>query len=156
MPIYEYRCEICGKEEERVLPMSADIPSSVPCTRFAEFGDGACKGTAHRVYSFASGNTEYNNPIISQSLAVHPEQAAEHRAAFPDVKLKDNQFPVFENYQQHDKYLEKSGFVKRKGMHTRLKNRHGVITKRVTMGDVHRRLETEQGNTETVLPPEKE
>ena len=148
MPVYEFYCGNCDNHASTFAPMK-DAPTEFTCVTCG-------RSDMVRIWSFSTGNKEYKQPIISQSLAIHPEQAAEHRAAFPDVKLTDEQFPTFENYQQHDKYLEKSGFVKRKGMHTRKTIKQGKVTKRVTMGDVHRRLETEQGNTETVLRPDKE
>ena len=136
MPLYPFYCEKCGNYTE-IHASVADRPKEMKCV---------CGEMMDRQYSFNSGNKEYSKPIISQSLAINPCQAAEHRQNFPDVQLKDDQFPVFENYQQHDKYLKETGFVKQKGLHN--KSRNGKIMKRVTMGDVHRRLELEQGNTE--------
>lgn len=139
MPLYEYQCEKCGHVLEIMRGMSEDKPEVLSC-------DACGGGIARRIFSFASGNKEYSKPIISQSLAINPSQAAEHRQHFPDIELKDNQFPVFENYQQHDRYLEKTGFVKQRALHN--KSRNGKIIERVTMGDVRRRLELKQGNTE--------
>ena len=138
MPLYPYKCD-CGNYIE-IRASLKDAPKGSECSR--------CGADMYRVYSFATGNKEYSKPIVSQSLAISPEQAQEHKKLFPDVKLHDNQFPVFENYQQHDKYLEKTGFVKQKGLHTKSVTKNGRVTKRVTMGDVHRRLANKQGNTE--------
>lgn len=60
------------------------------------------------------GNKEYAKPLHSDSLAISPSQRAEHQKLFPDIKLDDQCRPVFENYRQHDSYLEKTGFVKLK------------------------------------------
>jgi len=137
MPMYPYNCDKCNHYVE-IRASIHDAPKGMTCNH--------CGEAMTRIYSFHSGNKEYSKPIVSQSLAITPEQAAEHRMNFPDIKLQDDQFPVFENYQQHDKYLEKTGFVKKTALHSKSKN--GKIIKRVTMGDVRRRLEEEQGSTE--------
>jgi len=59
------------------------------------------------------GNREYSRPIVSHSLAINPSQAAEHRRLFPDVKLQDDTYPVFDSYRTHDAYLKKIGAVKK-------------------------------------------
>lgn len=42
MPLYEYRCEDCGRDDERLQPMGADPP---------EEGCRACGGALRRRYS---------------------------------------------------------------------------------------------------------
>lgn len=59
------------------------------------------------------GDREYRRPIVSHSLAVSPQQVAEHRRAFPDIKMTDDGCPVFTSYRQHDTYLKKIGAVKK-------------------------------------------
>lgn len=58
------------------------------------------------------GDREYRRPIVSHALGINPSQAAEHRRLFPDIKLKDDSYPVFTSYRQHDDYLKKIGAVK--------------------------------------------
>ena len=60
----------------------------------------------------AAGNRDYVKPIHSDSLAVMPSQVKEHQRLHPDVELDSQCRPVFTNYQQHQKYLDKCGFIK--------------------------------------------
>ncbi len=55
---------------------------------------------------------DYDHPIHSDSLAMNPNQVAEHRRMFPDIKIDPECRPVFDNYAAHDKYLEACGLVK--------------------------------------------
>jgi hypothetical protein len=64
---------------------------------------------------FSTPKDTYSKPIISDSMAVPPEQIAEHLATFPDIKMTNAGQPIFDNYAKHDAYLEKTGFVKQPG-----------------------------------------
>ena len=55
----------------------------------------------------------YQNPIHSDALAVNPEQRKEHERMFPNVRLDGQNRPVFDNFVDHQNYLDKTGFVKR-------------------------------------------
>lgn len=61
-----------------------------------------------------SGDKNYSHPIHSDSLAISPAQVAEHKKMFPNIKIDSDCRPVFDNYVEHDKYLQKCGFVKGK------------------------------------------
>lgn len=54
----------------------------------------------------------YKNPIHSDSLAIHPDQRAEHEQTFPNIKLDGQNRPIFDNFVDHENYLKKTGFVK--------------------------------------------
>jgi len=54
----------------------------------------------------------YKHPIHSDSLAVPLQQVEEHRRQFPDIELDKEGRPIFNNYNDHEAYLEKTGFVK--------------------------------------------
>ena len=54
----------------------------------------------------------YQNPIHSDALAIHPDQRAEHEREFPNVRLDGECRPVFDNYVDHEAYLKKTGFIK--------------------------------------------
>lgn len=60
---------------------------------------------------FASGG-DYSKPIHSDSLAINPEQRAEHERRFPNIKLDNQHRPVFDNYPNHQDYLDKCNLVK--------------------------------------------
>lgn len=103
MPLYTYFCKNCGKRWEIVHSMNEVI-------------DTVCCGqTIMRDFRADIPNVsgrDYRTPIISDSLAINPEQRIEHERLFPDVKLTPQGQPVFENYNQHESYLKKTGFVK--------------------------------------------
>ena len=110
MPQYTFKCSECGTSVERVLRMSeSDDPQVCPrCTSIVPM---------HRDYQADMcnvGNKEYATPIHSDSLAISPEQVTEHQRLFPDVKLDSECRPILENYQQHNNYLEKTGFIKQR------------------------------------------
>jgi len=58
------------------------------------------------------GDREYHRPIVSDTLAINPEQIPEHRRKFPDVKVLPDGRPVFDSFRKHEDYLKKSGVVK--------------------------------------------
>jgi hypothetical protein len=45
-------------------------------------------------------------------MAISPDQIEEHGKLFPDVKVLPDGCIQFDNYQQHDDYLKKTGFQK--------------------------------------------
>ncbi len=104
MPRYDFKCEYCGVQIEVVRPMSeGDQPWK--CT---------CGKQMKRLFTAPKigGCTEYYKPLVSDSLAVNPEQIPEHKRHFPDVEITPAGQPVFTNYKQHNNYLKKTGFVK--------------------------------------------
>ena len=54
----------------------------------------------------------YKHPVHSDSLAISPSQRAEHEKMFPDIELDKQCRPIFDNFQRHEAYLKKTGFVK--------------------------------------------
>ena len=86
------------------------------------------------------GNKEYAQPIVSQSLAMNPDQIADHNRLFPDVAVTPDGCPVFTSYAQHDAYLKKTGFVKNPGKRNpRSKSRNGVTVIRAS--DIKQEME---------------
>jgi hypothetical protein len=53
---------------------------------------------------------DYN--FVSESLAIHPDQAKAHRKMFPDVDVKVDGRLAFKSVRSHDQYIKKTGFVK--------------------------------------------
>lgn len=56
------------------------------------------------------GQGDYH--FVSESLAINPDQIAEHKATFPDVGVLPDGRIEFNSFRQHDKYLKKAGLVK--------------------------------------------
>jgi hypothetical protein len=111
--LYDYECHECGLKTSTVGPATPEQEAektghgdNVRCP------DPDCGGIAWRCYTFNVAGDSYANPIVSDSLAMNPNQIAEHRELFPDIKVTPAGQPVFENYKQHDAYLEKTGFTK--------------------------------------------
>ena len=105
MPVYTFVCSKCYKSDERILPMKkADEPQFCKC--------GYQMQRDYQSDVFNPGNKEYGKTKWSDSLAINPEQIAEHKRLFPDIPVDSDGRPGFDNYKQHDNYLEKTGFRK--------------------------------------------
>ena len=107
MPLYDYICT-CGHQEE-VLREMAERGDPYECPN--------CKELMHRDMAAEHGavpvGCENAKPFWSDSLAISPDQTAEHRERFPDV-LVDQQGRVgFVSHKQREKYLDTCGFVKK-------------------------------------------
>lgn len=106
MPIYCFVCPKCGDPAEIVRPMKdACLPLVCDVCGVKMRRDYAAQKTN-------AGNKEYGKTKYSDSLAISPSQVEEHRRMFPDIPIDNQCRPGFDNYQQHDKYLEKCGFEK--------------------------------------------
>lgn len=107
MPRYGYYCSKCGIEKDVVKPME-DFDSLELCTN--------CHIEMERNFNnrgIHCGNHSYGNtPVISESLGIHPEQAAEHRKKHPNVEVMPMGQLKFSDYQAHDKYLKNIGWNK--------------------------------------------
>ena len=58
------------------------------------------------------GQKQYRRQIVSDSIAMNPYQIAEHRQLFPDIQVTGEGQPVFDNFADHEKYLEKCNVEK--------------------------------------------
>ncbi len=54
----------------------------------------------------------YRTPIHSDSMAISPDQRAEHERLFPDIKLDAQCRPIFDNFTKHENYMKKCDIVK--------------------------------------------
>lgn len=99
MPVHEFICDNCG-----YICVDCDTKKVHICIdcghemRWNLHGVGIASGDYHHV---------------SESLAISPEQAMEHREMFPDVNVLDDGRLEFNSYKAHDRYLTKTGFVKK-------------------------------------------
>ena len=98
-------CPNCDRHEDVVRRM-ADAAKPWRCVD--------CKVKMNRDFQadipFASG--DYKRAIHSDSLAISPDQRAEHLQKFPNIKLDKQNRPVFDNFQNHQAYLDKCNIVK--------------------------------------------
>lgn len=108
MPIYCYVCPNCRWTDEVIKPTN-ECTSDELCSQ--------CGASMERDYvaetpGVVRGSTYNARPIHSDSLAIHPDQVAEHRRLYPDVPLDAACRPVFTSTKQRDKYLDARGVVK--------------------------------------------
>lgn len=106
MPTYCYRCLNCKATSEVVRPMKKyHEPFKCP-----ECGIEMVRNYAAERPNI--GDKEYSRPIHSDSLAIMPSQVEEHKKKFPNIKLDSECRPIFDNYREHQKYLDATGFRK--------------------------------------------
>lgn len=106
MPLYSFICPKCENKEERVRAMQ-NAGKRCMCT---ECG-AKMKRDLKADLPFASGDY-HHGAIHSDSLAISPDQRAEHLQRFPNIKLDSQNRPVFDNFQKHQAYLDKCNIVK--------------------------------------------
>lgn len=56
------------------------------------------------------GNYKY--PVHSDAMAIHPDQRAEHEQRFPNIRIDKQNRPVFDNYTDHQAYLDQCNIIK--------------------------------------------
>jgi putative FmdB family regulatory protein len=106
MPRYDYYCEECDYIIEVIKPMEQS-DEAVICPD--------CDSIMKRQYmgqNVGTPNKDYSRNIVSHSLAMCPTQIPEHNRMFPDIKVRADGVPVFDNFKKHDDYLKKVGITK--------------------------------------------
>lgn len=111
MPIYGFKCYEHNTCED-VLCGVLEIPivGSNKCPKCPE-----CGKDMERDFSPGRGgqtSTKYGSGVISQAMAISPDQIEEHNKLFPGVEVLPDGCIKFNSYQQHDKYLKETGFHK--------------------------------------------
>lgn len=105
MPFYSFECPKCEAKYEHLRAMK-DADKICKCRK--------CGAKMNRDFAadvpFASG--DYKRAIHSNSLAISPDQRTEHLQKFPNIKLDSQNRPVFDNFQNHQAYLDKCNIVK--------------------------------------------
>lgn len=121
MPLYCYRCPKCNTYVDVVKPMAGALRQE-----FCEH----CNATMNRDYHGERKGvvgTEQGDTFWSQSLAISPSQAAEHRRLFPDVRVREDGCLGFDSVKRRFDYCETTGFHKVSG-----KSRRGNRSTKVT------------------------
>lgn len=103
MPIYVYRCTVCGKATEDFRPVP-EPRVLIECS--------ACGQAAERSYSDERVNTDMiDNERWSESMGVAPNQVAEARRLFPDSTY-DKQGRLLIRSRSHKKQeLKRRGYA---------------------------------------------
>jgi len=105
---YCFVCPICGKRKTVSRPMrNSSLPEICNCGQ-----------EMIRNYQMERGSVrgDYNEPIVSTSLAFNTQDLAEHRRQHPDVELQVDKaghvaYPIFRNLNQKRKYLKARGWI---------------------------------------------
>jgi hypothetical protein len=77
-----------------------------------ECGGEIVAGIAPPKFHLGIADGDYN--FTSHSLAINPSQAAAHKKLYPDVGVNANGTLAFKSVKSHDRYLDKTGFVKQR------------------------------------------
>jgi len=102
---YDYLCPMCGRE---VTEWEHEWNDSHVCPNCGTVLDRDYRGYGQVAYNTTNNARE----IHSDSLAIHPGQAQEHRERFPDVPLDKACRPVFTSVKQRERYLAARGVEK--------------------------------------------
>ncbi len=106
MPMYTYVCPNCSYTDA-VKKSMAHSDRSETCPECDSEMDRDLRADVPHVPA-----DRYSSPIVSDALAMNPDQIAAHRRQFPDIKVTPQGQPVFDNYAKHDAYLETCNFKK--------------------------------------------
>lgn len=104
---YDFSCPRCKVTVEVIMVM-ANAGDKQICKE--------CSSVMQRDFSgvrVSKGSKQYGHQIVSDSLAMNPNQIAEHRRMFPNVQVTEEGQPVFDNYTEHEAYLKKCNIVKK-------------------------------------------
>ena len=98
MPTHEFVCDDCGVRIEDNT--TKEIHRCYKC------------GKDMRWDSRVAIHSNYDRPIVSDALAINPEQIPEHRRLFPNIEVRPDGRPVFDNFTDHEGYMKKCGIIK--------------------------------------------
>jgi hypothetical protein len=129
--MYSFKCPECGGAREVVKTMS-ESDGIVVCKRCTIPMDRDFQADLPHAAS-----DRYDKPIVSASMAMAIDQIPEHKRLFPDIEVTPQGEPVFDNYADHDAYLEKCNFVKHPGK--RVNNSGKTV---ITMSDIRAKLKS--------------
>ncbi len=107
MPRYCFECLWCDTQKEVVRPMK-DSGLSEIC---------GCGAVMKRNYiaEHSAVRGDYNEPIVSDSMAFDAIDLVEHRRRFPNIDIQVDHArsarPIFRNLSQKRKYLKARGMV---------------------------------------------
>jgi hypothetical protein len=106
MPLYNYCCFDCDDNVviETICSISERYNNVPICGSCGKEMDQDFRGSRMQIKG-----APYSKPLHSDSLAILPEQVAQHRKDFPNIELDSECRPVFKDAPSHQKYLDKCG-----------------------------------------------
>ena len=108
MPFYDFKCPACDHIVTEFLSM-LETNKVIRCKRV--YCDSAVMKRNYQT-EHIQANMDYHKPHISDSLAIHPDQTAEHKQVYPDVGVLPDGRIQFDSPKIHDNYLKKRGMFK--------------------------------------------
>jgi len=118
VPEYNYKCSECGRlasELRRVKDRNKKVPCVLPTP-----GDPGhhCEGVMERSpwsERKNSPNQDYRKPVLSDAMAVHPAQVAEHRKEHPNIPILDDGRVVCRSHADRKRIMKELGFHDKDG-----------------------------------------
>ena len=107
MPTYCYKCLSCDESSEVFRPMrDFALPEICKCGK---------PMSRDLITEHSAVRGDYNEPIVSDSMAFDAIDLAEHRKRFPDIEVVVDHArsarPMFKNLTQKRRYLKARGWI---------------------------------------------
>ena len=105
--VYCFTCDECGHSDEIIRRMS-ESGELVSCI--------VCGSVMRRNYSAeAPGSSRGDQEWVMQSMAMHPDQVAEHRRLYPGIELRQTPggfvAPIAHSLVEKRKILKQRGWI---------------------------------------------
>jgi putative FmdB family regulatory protein len=115
MPVYCFRCPQCGHVEEHVRTIER---RNDPCPCPNTHAHGAQLAQMERDIFSENGqwspNIDYDKPVFSESLGVHPSQVAKAQAKHPWMKYQSDGTLRIDSPAEYARVRKELGFVDRR------------------------------------------
>lgn len=110
MPVYCFKCIGCAhvQSEIRTIANRNEITKCEKC----EIGVCSREMFAEGVHST---EMDYDKPILSDAMGVHPSQVQHHRRMHPDVPMTDDGRVIIKSHAEGKRIRARLGFFDRKG-----------------------------------------
>lgn len=112
MPVYVYKCDVCGRTEDRVLSVAERDNGVIQCP------NALCSGATRRDFASEhvhSTDQEYHTPVYSNALGINPIQIPEAMKRFPHHEYTPDGRMVFRSHAQRNRVLKELGWVDKDG-----------------------------------------
>jgi hypothetical protein len=67
------------------------------------------------IHSAKHPGMDYDRPVLSESMGVHPSQVNEHRKLHPNVPMTDDGRVIVRNHSEHKRIAKELGFFDKSG-----------------------------------------
>jgi len=111
MPLYCYKCPVCNRPETMLRPMresSAEGPMCQQCSETSMVRDISAEHVN-------STDQEYDRPVLSDSLGVHPSQIKDAQRRFQHHEFAPDGRMVIRSHNQYKKIRKELGFHDKAG-----------------------------------------